>query len=101
MAICRRGSRCRRCEGDTIPLEAEHSIFAALMYVCAAVGGAMVIAAFVALPILVLYSLIPLGVAVVFNIIDDRMIDAAALEKLEQGPPPRTPPPPTHWEEEE
>jgi len=82
MTVYKRGAKCKKCKGDLVLLEAENSIFAVLMYVCAVVGAVMILMTFLALPILILYSFVPIGLAVVFNIIDDRMIDAAAREKL-------------------
>lgn len=77
----RKPGGCRRCSYPVAPVPLEHSGAGIAMYVVAALGGVMVLMAFVGFPILVLVALPVLGAALALNVVDDRVLDARAAEQ--------------------
>ena len=72
---------CRQCGYSAMPLQLDHTGAGIAMYVAAALGGVMILLAFVGFAILVLVSLPVLGVALALNVVDDRALDARAVER--------------------
>ena len=84
----RRGRACATCGRPPYPVEVRHTAYGALMFVFAAIGGLMILGAFVITTLMVLYSFVPLAVAVVFNVLDDRGMDKIAAGMLPRAVPP-------------